>query len=63
MSEKKENIAVATSGATYQVKMGCSPITSRVVFTTGAFVLPFEMVKSLLSDKPLKRPTKTRPVN
>ena len=63
MTEKKENLAIATPGVSYQVKIGSAPATSRVNFTTGAFVFPFDRVKSLLSNKPLKRPIKTRPTN
>jgi len=41
---------------------GSQPLTSRAPVTSGTALSDFDAVKGLLSDKPLRRPNRTRPV-
>jgi len=41
---------------------GSQPLTTRVPVTSGTALYDFDAVKGLLSDKPLRRPNRTRPV-
>jgi len=41
---------------------GSQPLTSRVPVTSGTALYDSDAAKALLSDKPLRRPNRTRPV-
>ncbi len=52
-----------TGGVPYTVKLGRGPSTSRANITTGTGCFSFEEIKHLLSEKPVSRPPRTRPIH
>ena len=61
MSEKQATTTVPGQGLSFRLQ-GQTP-TARMPRTLGTALSPFEQVKSLLSDKPTRRPNRTRPLN
>ncbi len=56
--------AVGIPGKPFLLAMqGPPPATSRVSTTAFTALCDFESVKDLLSDKPLRRPNRTRPID
>ena len=59
----KDPNAVGVPGVSLSMAItGSQPLTSRVPTTSFTALLDFEAVKDLLSNKPLRRPNRTRPI-
>jgi hypothetical protein len=62
-SELVERKAVTTGGVPYTIKLGRGATTSRANATTGTLCPSFQDVKDYLSEKPISRPPRTRPID
>ena len=61
-AEEQKTITLPGKPVSMAVR-GSLPMTSRVPVTSGTSLCTFDAVKNLLSDKPLRRPNRTRPID